>query len=130
MGDYDLLKNITMLCVDDDDDIRDLLFKALGRRVKNITIATDGKDGLEKFEKQEFDIIVSDIRMPRMDGLEMVKKIREISADIPVIFSTAHNEKSYLERARELNAAEYFLKPVMVKDLLDAILKHTNMNEQ
>ena len=73
--------------------------------------AADGEDGLAVIEKYHPDLIICDIKMPKMTGLEMLKKIREKNGKTPVIFLTAYSDFSYAQQAIHLGAADYLLKP-------------------
>jgi diguanylate cyclase (GGDEF)-like protein len=95
-----------------------------------ITVAVDGSDGLEKFlennhlEREErFDLIISDINMPKMSGIEMLKSIRELQWDIPFIFITAHNEVEYFSGAIRYGVDGYLLKPMDLEQYSDVIIK-------
>ena len=106
------LKNLVCLYVEDEDFIRDSFSLMLKRYFKEVIIAKNGKEGLEKFKNNEIDIIISDIRMPIMDGIEMVKHIKEINPKAYVIFITAFSDTEYLKAAIELNVEGYLTKPI------------------
>ncbi|MBP5158737.1 MAG: response regulator [Lachnospiraceae bacterium] len=73
--------------------------------------ASNGIEGIEAFERFGPDIIISDIRMPKMDGIEMVRQIRDRGSDVSVIFLTAYSDFTYAQNAIKLVAADYLLKP-------------------
>jgi diguanylate cyclase (GGDEF)-like protein len=123
----DPLKQIKVLYVEDDEAIREPLVRFLKRRVGMLEVALDGQEGLEKFSSFNPDIIVSDIKMPRMNGLEMVEQIRKYDPELPIIITTAHSESGYLLDAIKLNVHNYNLKPIDTT-LLQKTL--TNMAEQ
>ena len=106
------LKNLVCLYVEDEDFIRDSFSLMIKRYFKEVIIAKNGKDGLEKFKNYEIDIIISDIRMPIMDGIEMVKHIKEINSKAYVIFITAFSDTEYLKSAIDLNVEGYLTKPI------------------
>jgi len=116
-------KNITILYVEDEDDVRDGYSRALSRVSKKLYTAENGLIGLELYKKYAPDIVISDIRMPVMNGLEMVKSIKEIDVDANIIFTTAHSESSYLLEAIELQVDGYLLKPVQKRAMLELIEK-------
>lgn len=85
--------------------------------------ASDGTEGLEVIEKYRPDVVISDIRMPNMDGLTMLKTLRERGDDTYVIFLTAYSDFEYAQRAINYGAVNYLLKPFEDEDLADAIGK-------
>jgi len=129
MFNKEFLKTLTILYVEDDDTIRDSLSNIFTRIFKKVIISNDGDDGLKQYIKYtkdknlEIDLIISDINMPNTDGLEMVQGIREFDQDIPIIFTTGHNESKYLMRAINLKISYYAHKPINTTELLDNISK-------
>lgn len=119
------LKTLTVLYVEDDDIARAKLGKTLGRFFKNVLLAEDGQVGLNLFKEHSssIDLIVSDINMPNLDGLDMLEQIREIDAEIPCVYTTARNESEQLLRAIELGVSSYVIKPIDTKALLKKIDK-------
>ncbi len=117
----DFLKTATILYVEDDEGIREGYTRALKRYAKELYLAKDGQEGLEQYEKHRPDIIVSDIKMPRKNGIEMVQDIRRENPQQPVIFTTAHSESGYTLEALELQVDGYILKPVDKKVLRNKI---------
>lgn len=128
------LHKITMLYVEDDPEIFKHTVLFFEKILKNIYAAKDGEEALEIFkEKQkEIDIIVTDINMPKMDGLELLGHINKMGKRIPTIVTTAHTESSYLMDAINLKVDKFISKPVLIKDLttsmIDLVLKYKRMN--
>ena len=118
--DKNLLKRLNLLYVEDDDIIRIELPQLLGGFFSNIYVAKDGKEGLRTYlENQDhIDIILTDINMPYLNGIEMIKKIRGINSKVPVIFATAHSDNEFLAEAIKLRVQEYIIKPIDVRRLL------------
>src|SRR5512135_270673 len=96
------LRKLRLLYVEDDESVRESLLRFLQRRFDTVYAARDGREGLQLFTEHRPDIVVTDIQMPIMDGLEMAREIRRIQGDVPVLITTAFNEVSYLMRAIEL----------------------------
>ncbi len=128
-------KNI--LIIDDDKLIAITLRRLLTREGYNVTTALSGRKALALIHQSDFDLIMSDIKMPEMDGIETVKKIREYLAQnkkkpIPEIFITAYAKEDIYQKALELTAAGYIEKPFDIKTLLrtakEAIEKRTYYN--
>jgi len=109
---YKSLKKVSVLYVEDEESIREIFSHILKKFVKKLYIAYDGKDGLEKFKKFKPDIIITDIQMPKMTGIELISKIRKIDESIPIIITTAFNETEYLLKAIKLKVDGFFLKPI------------------
>jgi PAS domain S-box-containing protein len=113
----DFLKNQRVLFVEDEELAREKLAKLLSKLFKEVILASNGLEGLEKYEKsritdEKIDLIISDINMPIMNGLEMLEKIREFDPIIPLIFTTARGEAENLLKAIELNVSNYIMKPI------------------
>jgi len=106
------LKNLTCLYVEDDSVIRESFSFMIKRYFKKILIAENGKIGLELYKNYNPDIVISDIRMPVMDGIEMVKNIKQINPNALVIFITAFNDLEYLKEAVNLGVEGYITKPI------------------
>lgn len=121
-----MAKNI--LIIDDDKLIAITLRRLLIREGYKVTTALSGKIALCKIEEGTFDLIMSDIKMPKMDGIETVKKIREYLIQhnknlIPEIFITAYAKEEIYQEALKLNAVGYLDKPFDIKTLQDTVRK-------
>lgn len=118
--DKDVLKRLRALYVEDDDNIRNELSSLLSNFFGKIFVAKDGKDGIEQYVKNsgKIDVIISDINMPYLTGIEMVKRIREHNKEIPVIFTTAYSDNEYLADAIKLKVYDYIIKPIDIRNLL------------
>ncbi len=114
-------KILKVLYVEDNIEARDSLEGLLRNFFSDITLASDGLDGLEKFKSSPFDLIITDIKMPKMNGIEMMEKIRAIDDEIPIIVSTAHQDQEFLISCIELGTNGYLLKPINHKQLTRAI---------
>jgi len=108
----DFLKEVTLLYVEDSRSIREILSRRLARRVKNLIVAVDGEEGLAKYIEHKPDIVLTDITMPKMNGLEMTQKIKEINAEAIIIALSAHSDSSFLLEAIEYGVSGYLLKPI------------------
>jgi len=121
MSDFEILKDLNLLYVEDNLDIRNELEKILKRFFKSVHTAENGKEGLDLFYNINPDMIVTDIRMPVMDGLEFSRGVRSINKEVPIIITSAHNESEYLIQAIDLGIDRYVVKPVDLDILLDAM---------
>ncbi|MEA3497457.1 MAG: response regulator [Campylobacterota bacterium] len=129
MFDKEFLKTLTVMYVEDDESIRSSLSGIFKKIFGEVIICNDGNDGVNQFKyyTQErgthIDAIVSDINMPNLNGIDMIKEIRQLDEEIPVIFTTAHGESNYLMEAIKLKIAYYALKPINTTELLQNISK-------
>ena len=128
MFNKEFLKNLTLLYVEDEDAAREQFGKYLKRLFKEVILAKNGQDGFEKFQaslqgNQKIDLILSDINMPILNGIEMLEKIRELDEEVPVMYTTARTETEYLQKAIELNVNHYVLKPIDLDDVVMCIQK-------
>ncbi len=121
--DPDFMKTLSILYVEDDDEIRELLTRFLRRWVGTLHTATNGQEGADIFREYQPDVVVTDIKMPVMDGLEMASIIRSSFRDVPIIVITAYSERDYFIRAIEIGVDQYVTKPVNTDTLLQAIYK-------
>jgi putative two-component system response regulator len=121
--DPDFLKTLSVLYVEDDEEIRELLSRFLRHWIGTLHIATNGQEGSEAFLEHHPDVVVTDIKMPVMDGLEMASVIKASSREVPIIVITAYSERDYFIRAIEIGVDQYVTKPVNTDTLLQAIYK-------
>lgn len=126
MIDLKYLKKQTVLFVEDEDQARQILADILKDIFKNVITASNGQEGLEKFtllnsSSQKVDLIISDINMPIMNGLDMLENIRKIDDNVPAMFLTARNEITNILRAIDLKVTNYIMKPIQVDILLEKI---------
>lgn len=121
----ELLKEISILYVEDEKDVREFTAKLLATLVKKVFVAQNGLEGLETFKEnqKDIDLIVSDINMPKMDGLEMCKQIKAINKDIPLVITSAYNDPSFLKKAIDIGVSTYAMKPIDLYQLIDSIIK-------
>lgn len=116
-----ILKAFTVLCVEDEIGVRNELAKFLNRRVKTLHLASNGEEGLAMFKEHSPDIVITDILMPVMNGLDMIKAIKEINPDVSVIITTAFNDHDYFLRAIEMGVSKYVLKPIVIRKFIESI---------
>ena len=112
------MKDIIILYVEDEPGIREGLSRFINRFAKELFIASDGKEGLELYKEHKPDLVISDIKMPNMTGIDMVKAIKKIDKEQNIIFTTAHSDSEFFLQAIDMQVDGYILKPVDL-DLLD-----------
>ncbi|OHE21439.1 MAG: regulator [Sulfurimonas sp. RIFOXYD2_FULL_37_8] len=115
------LKDLKVLLVEDEESISRLLKEAVADSFYTFLIARDGLEGIALFKKLKPDIVITDIMMPRMSGLEMAQELRKLNPDIHIIVLSAFSEKEKLLSAIDIGINKYFLKPFDTDELLDYI---------
>ena len=106
------LQTVKILFVEDEADLVTIITDTLQKLKANFETAENGEIALQKFKDiNDFDLIVTDINMPVMNGLELIKHIKEIRPEMPVIIMSAHTEPEYIKSAEELGVDNYLLKP-------------------
>lgn len=117
-------KNLNILYIEDDILATARLKNILSKFFNKIIIASNGEDAFELLKTSpKIDLIISDINMPKMDGLEFLEKLRYIDSKIPFIFVTARDEPDKMLRAIQLDIDNYILKPINLQNLLAVIDK-------
>ncbi|PUE65109.1 hypothetical protein B0174_04735 [Arcobacter caeni] len=121
----EILKDICVLYVEDENDVREFTAKLLDSLLKKVYVAQDGLEGLKIFEenKNNIDLIISDINMPKMDGLSMCEAIRKINNEIPLVITSAHSDTNFLRRSIEIGVTTYAMKPIDLYQLMESIIK-------
>lgn len=112
------LLELEILFVEDDVVLNAMVSDALGMLGFKLTTAKNGEEGLKLFESKVFDVVLSDINMPIMDGLTMSQAIREINKQVPIVLLSAHNEADYLLQSISLGINGYLVKPAAVKEII------------
>ena len=105
-----------MLLVEDDSDLLDVLTFALRRKGHSIIAAADGQQGLERWQTERPSLVIADVNLPRMGGLELCRRIRETST-VPVILMSGSTGEQDIIRGLEVGADEYVMKPFSVTQL-------------
>ena len=114
----------TILLVDDDDQFRDMARVLLERQGHMVEIARNGNEALARYRELRPDLVITDVIMPDMEGLETIRELRRISADIKIIAMSGGGRKStsmYLKHAKEMGAAAILAKPFSNLELTQAI---------
>jgi CheY-like chemotaxis protein len=117
MNKSDLLKNMSALFVEDEEMSRATIGRLLSTRFANVFLAENGRDGLEKFSRLHPDVVITDLEMPVMSGMEMIRRIRELGPKIPIIITTGYDDD---EHTTDL-ADRTLVKPIIFSKLLDAV---------
>lgn len=115
------MKNYNILIVDDEDNVSSLLCKILKKEKYNVFSACDGIEAIDILEEQNIDIVITDIRMPRLSGIELLKRIKEIDSSIQVIMITAFGELQTAIEALRIGAKDYITKPFDIEDVKKSV---------
>ena len=116
-----MLKNFTILYVEDDEEVRKGAVEYLRRMCKEVLEAKDGKEAINIYKEHRPDIIITDINMPKLNGLDMARYIRSEDKEVQIIVATAHSDTDYLMQAVELQLVKYLIKPITQDKLLSAL---------
>jgi len=117
----DSLKNLTVLYVEDDNEVRENIANSLSYFVKHVESASNGDEAYELYEKISPDIIITDIDMPGMNGLELSARVRESDSFIPIVITTAYRTEEFLLDAVSLHLERYIVKPISLAKLKDSL---------
>lgn len=129
-----ILSKLTLLYIDDEPSIRENAVEYFNRYFETVLEAADGAEGFQLYDRLKPDIIITDIKMPKLNGLELARKIRKNDKKIPIIILTAFTETQYLLDAVELQLIKYIIKPMTEAKLIPALqlamdsLSHQNSN--
>ncbi len=122
----EILKQLNILYIEDEEEIRNNLKKTLDLMCNQTFAVESVQKAKEILENNRIDIIISDINLPKTNGLDFIKDIREINKEIPVIIISAYTEKDFLIEATRLKLIDYLVKPIDFKTLCNALKKCTD----
>ena len=117
------LKRIRLLYVEDEENLARLMRETIGKEFRSFLLAKNGREGLDRFREDRPDVVVTDITMPEMDGLELAESIRTIDPETPVIILSAYSDKEKLLGAIDVGVKKYFIKPFDPEELLEYLEK-------
>lgn len=106
-----------VLVVDDDDQLRDMLLEVLGSLDYFPIGVHDGEEALNQLKVQDFDLVISDIRMPKMDGLALLRNIKQMDPELPVVMITAFSSACPVQKAMQEGADGYLAKPFRIEKI-------------
>jgi len=115
------MDTMRVLIVDDEDDLRETMVKRLNARKIQTEGADSGIRALEVLKDKDFDVIVLDVKMPGMDGIETLQHIKKLKPEIEVIMLTGHASVEFGLKGMQLGAFDYIMKPAPLNELLDTI---------
>jgi len=122
-----LLKNVTILYIEDDNKTREQVSEILKLFSDNVIVTSNGLEAIEVYKNKDIQLIITDIEMPKLNGLDFIKMLRKTDTQTPIIITTAYTTTEYLLSSANLNIQGYMLKPLMYKKLqstLENVLKY------
>ncbi len=118
-----ILKNLNILYVEDEDNIIDKYAYFLEELCRKVYIARDGEEAFRIFEENNIHLVILDLLIPKLNGISLAKKIRQMDDNVSLIALTAHSDREILLDIVDLNFSSYLIKPVGRSDLMNALLK-------
>lgn len=115
------LMQLKVLYIEDDDDTREDLKQFLRKKVGKVITASDGEEGFDKYKEESPDIIIADILLPKLNGIDMLRKIRENGGKCPVIITSTVENTSTILNAVDIGIVKYVVKPIILDNLLDTL---------
>jgi DNA-binding response OmpR family regulator len=115
------LSNFTLLYAEDEEGIRNNIAEIFEDLFKEVYLAQNGQEALMLFEQHKPDLIITDIKMPKLDGLEFIEQIRQINSKVRVIILSAYTDLEYMLKATELHLVKYIIKPLNEEKLIEAL---------
>jgi len=109
-----------VLVVDDEESIRELLSKMLAMAEYDVETAPDGRMGIERLRQQQYDLLISDLKMPNVDGLSLIREARHLAASMPVLIITGYSSEQSAIEAVNLGVTGYLTKPFRAPQVLAA----------
>lgn len=114
-------QTLNVLYVEDDASLRTDMYELLSPLFKGVDLAEDGMNGLQKYNQSLYDLVITDINMPKMNGIEMVHNIREINPEQKTVAISAHNEGDILIDVIKAGVHSFILKPVIQKEMINVL---------
>jgi DNA-binding response OmpR family regulator len=118
------LKSVPILCIEDEDGLREMIVQTLHYYFDRVHEASNGEEGYDLYQLHKPKIILCDIQMPKLNGIDLVKKIRKNDDETTIIMLTAYSSESYLLELINAGVDYYILKPLNLKKLDEALLKY------
>ena len=112
-----------ILVVDDEENIRELLLKTLALAEYEVDVAPDGRTAVDRMRMIQYDLLITDLRMPGVDGLTVIREARRLKADIPIIILTGYSSEASAIEAINLGVQGYLTKPFRIPRVLAAAAK-------
>ena len=118
-----LAKNFTVLYVEDDDDLRKSFLGYLSKFFKRVDFAIDGEEGFHKYQLNKYDLVITDVSMPKLNGIDMAKKIKTLNPNQEIVIASAFSDFDTLSEAIKLGIDGYLLKPINYDQMSEILYK-------
>ncbi len=118
---YSQFKNISILLAEDEKKLAHAMKTAIGEYFHKFIVTYDGEEALKAYHKYKPNIVITDILMPKLTGLELMQELRDINDELAIIILSAHSDSDKLLKAIDLGVTKYFIKPVDPDELLEYI---------
>ena len=114
-------ENFSILYVEDEKEIQEKIAKFLHKIFPHVDVANNGEEGLEKYLENSYDIVITDILMPKMDGLEFIRHIREKNKKQEIIVISANTDSENLTKSIQLEVTGYIIKPINIDRTMNVL---------
>jgi putative two-component system response regulator len=111
-------KGISILYAEDEKDLREKTASFLKKIFMHVDVAVDGKEALDKYINNKYDIVITDIQMPNMGGLELISNIRKHNEQQEIIINSAYTETEFSDEAAKYNVTHYIRKPININEIV------------
>jgi len=125
-----MMKRNSILVVDDELLIRDLIYDFFNEREWDVTIVDNGERALRAFEQGEFNVVLTDLKMPEMDGATLIDQVKEVKPDQPVVVVTGYPSVDSAIRALQQRVDDYIIKPFSMPKLFKSVEKAANRSHE
>jgi two-component system, chemotaxis family, chemotaxis protein CheY len=115
------MSTLSILAVDDSETMRQMVTMTLRSDDYRVVLAKDGIDGLDKFSSDSFDLVITDINMPKMDGIGLITAIRLLNKDVPILALTTESESASRQRGADAGASGWIVKPFKPQQFCDIV---------
>lgn len=122
------MEGLKILLVDDEPDFLSVIARRLARRNVSVSVASSGLEALEKLEAEPVKVVVLDVKMPGIDGIETLRRIKELMPDVEVIMLTGHADLDVAISGMALGAYDYLLKPADIDELMFKVYDAANVH--
>ena len=113
-----MLRQSNIIVIDDEETMRDSCFQILTKEGFNVETAKDGNEGLAKIKKESFDLVILDLKMPGLNGLDLIEQLKAVSPKTQTIVITAYSSPELEDEAHRLRAYRYLEKPFHIQELM------------
>ncbi|MFT5662403.1 MAG: YesN/AraC family two-component response regulator [Sulfurimonas sp.] len=111
-------KNISILYAEDEKLLRERTASFFKKIFADVDVAVDGREALDKYMINKYDIVITDIEMPNMDGLELINNIRKLNKEQEIIINSAYTETEFRSEANKYNVTKYIRKPIEINEII------------